>query len=79
MPRPLNFIRVRLYRGGQAEFMEELLLGVKDDMMAELGDLRGRDPDSPEIQKLERELRWLISALGDVQMGLVELAGPDGW
>jgi hypothetical protein len=76
-PRPLDFIRVRLYRGGQAEYVAELFEGAEAFWFKQLGKLRdeGFDENSDEVQRARERLLWLISALKDVKSGMVELAG----
>jgi hypothetical protein len=80
-PRPLDFIRVRLYRGGQAEYVRDVLEDEKEALFEELGDLRGKgvDENSPETEKVRTNLRHVINALRDLSNGLIELRGPDGF
>lgn len=79
-PRPMNFIRVRLYRGGQAEYLRNLLLDEQEELFAELGKLRGEgmNEDSTDIEAIRTDLRHIINILRDVNSGMIELAGPDG-
>lgn len=78
-PRPLLFIRVRLYRGGQAEYIRDLLRDEQAELMTELGELRGKGKpeDDPEVEEIKQNLVWLINALKDFDTGLIELAGPN--
>jgi hypothetical protein len=78
-PRPLLFIRIRLYRGGQAEFVRDLLRDEQADLMDELTEFRkaGKPEDDPEIEEVKQQLVWIINALRDIDTGLIELAGPD--
>lgn len=78
-PRPLDFIRVRLYRGGQAEYVKELMEGAQEFWFKRLGELRdeGFDEDSEEVQYARSRLHHLINALKDVNSGMIELAGGD--
>lgn len=80
-PRPLDFVRVRLHRGGQAEYIRDLLEDEKEELMEELGRLRaeGNAEDSSEVEEVRANLRHLILALKDVSMGMIELAGADGY
>jgi len=79
-PRPLNFIRVRLYRGGQAEYLRDLLSDEVEQLYEDLGRLRGegKGEDDPELVGVTVNIRHLNSALRDIGNGLIELAGPDG-
>lgn len=80
-PRPLDFVRVRLHRGGQAEYIRDLLEDEKEELLADLGSLRasGKEDTDPLVEEVRQNLRHLILALKDVSMGLIELAGPDGY
>ena len=80
-PRPLDFVRVRLHRGGQAEYIRDLLEDEKEELMEELGKLRaeGKAEDDTDVEEVRNNLRHLILALKDVSMGLIELSGPDGY
>lgn len=81
-PRPLDYIRVRYYRGGQAEYIRGLFEDEKEGLFEELGKLRGKPP-TPKAQQreeeIQQELRHLINALRDLDTGMVELVGPDGF
>lgn len=79
-PRPLDFIRVRLYRGGQAETIRDILEDEKEALFEELGDLRGagKGEDDPRVNEVRTTLRHIINALRDLNNGLIELVGPDG-
>lgn len=80
-PRPLNFVRVRLYRGGMAEWLRDLVLDEQEDLFAQLGELRGdgKDEDDPEVEEVRNNLRHAISILKDINSGLIEIVGPDGY
>lgn len=79
-PRPLDFIRVRLYRGGQAEYIRDLLSDEVDALYEELGKMRGagKSEVDPELTECIANIRHLNGALRDIGNGLIELAGPDG-
>lgn len=79
-PRPLDFIRIRLYRGGQAEFVLTLFTEERDGLLEDLGKMRGegKAEDDPELVRTINEIRFLNNALRDLQNGLVELVGSDG-
>lgn len=80
-PRPLNFVRIRLYRGGQAELVRTILTDEVDQLFEDLGKLRGegKTEADPEIIEVAASIRHLNSALRDLNNGLVELTGPDGY
>lgn len=75
--RPLDFVRVRLRRGGEAEYIQRLLTDEKEALLDDLGRLRdeGVAEDDPRIEEIRESLRHLISVLRDVDSGRVELAG----
>lgn len=78
-PRPLHFIRIRLYRGGQAEAIRDILRDEQAALYDELAELRakGKDESDPEIETIRQTLVHVISALRDIDTGMIELAGPD--
>jgi hypothetical protein len=80
-PRPLDFIRVRLYRGGQAEYIRDLLEDEKEALFEELGTKRskGIDENSPEVEEIRTNLRHVINALRDLTTGMIELRGLEGF
>ena len=78
-PRPLHFVRIRLWRGGQAEFIRDLLNDEKDNLFEELTELRtkGKQENDPAIIECRANLMHVINALKDVDRGLIELVGPE--
>ena len=78
-PRPLAFVRVRLYRGGQAEYVRDLLLDDKEDLFKDLFELRsaGKTEGDDEVQEVRRNLNYVINAIKDIERGMIELVGPD--
>lgn len=74
-PRPLNFVRVRLYRDGQAEYIRSLLEDEQDQLFEDLGRMReeGKDENGPEIEECRTNLRHLINFLKDINQGMIEL------
>ncbi len=79
MPRPVDFIRVRIQRNGNAEWLRDLLLDEKADLFEELGRLRGEglQEEDPEVTQVTTDLRHCIWVLRDIETGLIELIGPD--
>lgn len=77
-PRPLHFVRVRLWRGGQAEYIRDLLNDEKEELFEELSDLRkaGKGEDDAAVIECRTNLMHLINAIKDVDKGLIELVGP---
>jgi len=80
-PRPLAFIRVRLYRGGQAETVRDVLNDEVDALFEELADLRGKGAleDDPALLECTASIRHLNGALKDINNGLIELTGEGGY
>ena len=77
--RPLLFVRVRLYRGGMAEYISELLHDERIALLDDLAKLRakGKPEDDTEVTETRNKILWLVNALRDIDAGLVSLAGPD--
>jgi len=78
-PRPLHFVRIRLWRGGQAEYIRDLLSDEKESLFEELTELRtkGKQESDPAIIECRANLMHVINALKDVDRGLIELVGPE--
>lgn len=77
--RPLHFIRVRLYRGGQAETVRDVLRDEQAAILDDISDLRsqGKPEADPEIADARSRYLHLVNALRDIDAGLLQLAGPD--
>lgn len=77
--RPLLYIRVRLYRGGQAEYIRDLLRDEQAALLEDLGRLRGegKPETDPEVEDIRAKYLHLVNALRDIDAGLIQLAGPD--
>ena len=78
-PRPLDYIRIRLHRGGEADYVRELLEGAQEFWFKRLGELRDQDLDenSDDVQYARQRLHWLVNVLRDVNSGMIELAGGE--
>lgn len=78
-PRPLLFIRIRLYRGGQAELIQGILRDEQAALYEDLAKLRsdGKGEDDPNLIEVTTNLRHIITALKDIDLGLIDLQGPD--
>jgi len=79
MPRPLHFIRVRLYRGGQAEYVKTVLEDERDALLEDLSRMRteGKNENDSDIQECAANIRHLNGALKDIMNGMIELVGPE--
>lgn len=78
-PRPLRFIRMRVNRGGPAEYLKALLEDEKAAEMENLTEYRtkGLAEDSKEIEEAKTNLRYLIGFTRDLETGMIDFAGPD--
>lgn len=79
MPRPLNYIRVRLYRGGQVEYIRDVLEDERDQLYEDLAKMRAekKPEDGPDITECTANIRHLNSAIRDIANGYTELVGPE--
>lgn len=79
-PRPLDFIRIRVYRGGMAEYLLDLLNDEQAALLEDLGKMRGegRPEDDPGLVEVINKIRYLNNAIRDLSNGLIELVGADG-
>ena len=77
-PRPLKFVRVRLYGIDHARYIKELFEDEQTNLLEDLGKARsqGLPENGPAISELRTNLRFLSNALQDVNSGMVELVGP---
>ena len=77
--RPALFVRVRLFRGGQAEWVRDVLRDEQDNLYDDLARARerGLPEDSDEIQEIRQKLLWSIDTLRDAESSLIELVGPN--
>lgn len=75
----MEFLKVRLYRGGQADYLRELFLDEQDRLLEHLAKLRtdGLTEDDEDIIEARQQITWLVSALRDLGTILINLAGPD--
>lgn len=74
-----NRRNMRLFRGGMAEWVQEVLRDEQAALLDDLAGLRaaGKPETDPEIEAVRQRLFWLVNILRDVGAGLVNLAGPD--
>lgn len=77
--RPALYVRMRLFRGGQAEWVRELLRDEQDQLYEDLANARkeGLAEDSEKIQDIRSKIVWSINTLRDVESSLIELVGPN--
>lgn len=77
--RPLHFVRVRLYRGGMAEWVQQVLRDEQAALYEDLAKLRaeGKPESHPEVTKVRENLVHSVNALRDIDSALISLVGPD--
>lgn len=77
--RPLHFIRVRLYRGGMAEWVQQVLRDEQAALYQDLAEARRqKKPENhPDVEDIRRKLVYSVNALRDIDSGLISLVGPD--
>lgn len=73
-PRPLQFIRVRVYGQEGAEYLRNLLTDDIDRILEDIGTAR-KNSDAEAEDKLRREMKTALDIRRDVESGLVELVG----
>lgn len=77
--RPALFVRMRLFRGGQAEWLLDLVRDEQANLYDDLGRARadGKPEDSEEVQELREKILWTINTCKDIESSLIELVGPN--
>ena len=77
MPRPLKYVRPRLYPDG-ARYLRNLLEMEQSDEEDHLASLRagGLTEGDPKIVEVRTNLSHLAQLIRDVSLGLIELVGP---
>lgn len=77
--RPLKFVRIRVYRGGQAEYLSTLMHDERKALLDDLAALRaeGKPESDAEVTETRDKIMFLVNALRDLDSALVSLAGPD--
>ena len=77
--RPLLYVRFRLYRGGQAEWVRDLIRDEQTALYEDLAKARaeGKTEDDQDIQDIREKLGWSVNVLRDIDYGLIDLVGPD--
>lgn len=77
--RPLHFVRVRLYRGGMAEWVRDTLREEQQALYEDLARLRGegKSESHPEIVDVREKLVHSVNVLRDIDSSLISLVGPD--
>ena len=70
---------MRLFRGGQAVWVQAVIRGEQAALLDDLHDLRAeRKPeDDPEVMTVSQQVRWSVNVLRDLDVSLILLAGPD--
>ena len=71
--------RMRIFRGGQAEWVLSVMQDVQHDLYRDLADLRERGvpEEDEESVKVRHQLDWSVALLRDVSSCLISLVGPD--
>lgn len=79
MRTPGSQRRMRIYRGGQGQWVQEVLRDVQAGLYDDLAKFReaGRDESDPEVAQVRDKLMWSVNILRDVDSCLVSLVGPD--
>ncbi len=79
MLMPSGERRMRIYRGGQAEWVRDVLQDVQAGLYDDLAKLRERGvpEEDPESVEIRRKLDWSVALLRDVSACLISLVGPD--
>lgn len=77
--RPALFVRMRLFRGGQAEWVRDLLRDEQENLYDDLAQARkaGEPETGEKIQDIREKILWSINTLRDVESSLIELVGPN--
>ena len=75
----MEFLKVRVYRGGQADTLRSVLLGEQETLLELLHEARatGKTEDDPEIETLRTHLHYLVNVLKELGQAQIDLAGPD--
>lgn len=75
----MEFLKVRVYRGGMANTLREVLLARQDALLEELSDLRaaGKQEDDEQVGVVRDRLVWLANLLRELGVASIDLAGPD--
>jgi hypothetical protein len=71
--------RMRVYRGGQAEWAQTVLRDEQAALYDDLAAMRaqGKPEDDPELAAVRQKLMWSITILRDLDAAMVSLVGPD--
>lgn len=75
----MEFLKVRVYRGGQADTLLAVFQDRQADLFEALAKLRssGMAEDDPEISETRARLVWLTNVLRELGLASIELVGPD--
>jgi hypothetical protein len=77
MPRPLRYVRPRLYPDG-AKYLRNLLEDEQTNVEDQLAGLRrqGKSENDPGVIEAREALGHLAQIIRDTSLGLIELVGP---
>lgn len=75
----MEFLKVRVYRGGQADTLLAVFQDRQADLFEALAKLRssGMAEDDHEISETRARLVWLTNVLRELGLASIELVGPD--
>ena len=71
--------RMRVYRGGQAEWAVEVLRDEQAALYDDLDRLRrtGKTEDNREVVEVRQQLMWSVNVLRDLDAARISLVGPN--
>lgn len=77
--RPLHFVRIRLYRGGMAEWVQQVLRDEQAALYDDLAKLRaeGKPENDREVERVRTNLVHSVNVLRDIDSSMISLVGPD--
>ena len=72
-------MRMRVYRGGQADWAQGVLRDEQAILYEDLGELRkqGVPESDPRAVSLRQRLTWSVNVLRDLDAAMISLVGPD--
>lgn len=78
-PRPLDFIRIRLFSAAQADWLIAICRDEADRLVEDLAALRrdGKSENGEDIRSLVEDARHCSSILRETMNARLELVGPD--
>lgn len=79
IPPEIQARRFRLWRGGQANWVAEVLRDEQEALYDDLNELRrmGKTEDDPEVAEAVERLHWVVNLLRDVDAVRIALVGAN--